>query len=103
MGKSNDKASVIVQSEPAVGGGGRVWEGIMKSYVRGKYAKAACSLVDHLRELGVAAQVGYGNKKPSKLVAFVDERDAAKVPSIWQELPVVIGDWSKVKPAEFTE
>jgi len=70
------------------------------SYIRGKYAKAACSLIDHLQAQGVAAQVGYASKgRPLKLVALVNAADAEKVPTTWQELPVVVGDWTKVKAA----
>ena len=67
------------------------------NYIRGKYALAACSLIDHLKQKGIDAYVGYSaNKRRDKnLIALVDARYEQEVPSEWNGIPVKIGDPEK--------
>jgi hypothetical protein len=61
------------------------------SYIRGRYANAACDLMDHLKALNVRADVGYlvrGKDRP--LIARVREGDRAMIPTEWAGLKVVI-------------
>lgn len=57
----------------------------MKSYVRGPYAKAACSLIDELKRLGVSACVGYRVRKRERtLIVEITKGDRSAVPTEWQ-------------------
>jgi hypothetical protein len=66
----------------------------MSSYIRGPYARAACSLIDHLRPLGVLGPVGYdtGRGRERKLTVYYEGGDRAAIPSEWQGFAVVVRD-----------
>jgi len=71
-----------------------------KSYIRGRRAKAACSLMDHLRGRGVSAQVGYLTKKSDgTLYVEINEGNADLVPSEWAGFAteIIKVDWKEGK------
>lgn len=71
------------------------------SYIRGKYAQAACSLIDDLQKKGIHVQVGYPKgTRPGKLVVFIGTGDESDIPSEWAGIPITIGDASKVTIAD---
>jgi len=66
-----------------------------KSYIRGRPARAAVSLVDYLGDRGVVAAVGYNGKsqfprKIDRLIVQFQSGDLNQVPSEWQGYAVVI-------------
>jgi hypothetical protein len=63
------------------------------SYIRGKYAKAACALLDNLNGKGIACSVGYDAKKGKKdktLIVRYRSGDLSQIQSFWQGFTVVL-------------
>lgn len=61
------------------------------SYIRGKYARASCDLIDDLARVGIVATVGYSEPRDGKLYAYVrDPRHIPLVPSEFCGFPVVV-------------
>ena len=60
------------------------------NYVRGAYARAACSLIDHLTGRGIPATVGYNTRKRNRtLTAYVGEGRLDQVPKNWEGFTVL--------------
>jgi len=63
------------------------------AYVRGTYAEAATSLIDHLRGKGILAAVGYNSKRGNRtLTAHVDKGQLKEVPETWHGFKVIASD-----------
>jgi len=66
----------------------------MKRYIKGRYAQAACRLIDHLASVGVAAAVGYyGSQNRGhgcRLIVQVTAGDVGRIPAVWEEMKVVV-------------
>lgn len=65
----------------------------MKPYIRGKYAKGACALINELRKQGISSAVGYDSDpktRAGKLTAYVRAEDAFKVPREWRGFSVTV-------------
>lgn len=62
-----------------------------KRYIRGKYAQAACALIDRLKAAGIAAvAVGYeSGHRGRRLIAYVNSADdIGKVPDRFGDFSV---------------
>ena len=70
-----------------------------KPYIRGKKNQACCSLIDHLKTLGVDATVGHDNKRPkATLYAYVMGGKTRLVPKEWKGFPVIAVFTGVIRP-----
>ena len=64
----------------------------MKNYIRGKYANAACDLMDELKQMGIPAAVGYHTppKKNQLIVVPKNPKDDEQVPAEWRGFKITV-------------
>jgi len=64
------------------------------TYIRGRYARGACDLLDHLKTLGISCQVGYREKPRDRdntlIVSGIQSGDRANIPATFYDFNVRI-------------
>ena len=62
------------------------------SYIRGRYAKGACDLLDYLKSLGIGCKVGYRDNAKKRdntlIVRGIRSGDREKIPATFQNFKV---------------